>query len=356
MKFVVACGGTGGHVFPGLAAAQALQSRGHQVIVWLSGKRIEQTLSEQWTGPTEVLNARSFSGGVFGLMLGLRAATAAFFKCRALVRAQRPDALLAMGSYTSLAPVLAARQQRIPVLLHEANAVPGRFTALSAPFVQAVALHFPEAANMLRARQTLYTGMPVRPAITRAASSATGAGVPFTVLVMGGSQGAHRLNELAVDALRLLRADHIPFAVIHLAGAQDAATVARAYDEAGLVHETRAFLSDMGSVYTRASAAVCRAGASTCAELALFGLPSILIPYPFAARQHQSANAAALARAGAAIHIEQNALTTRMLADLLAKWITRPEHLDAMRRAARTRACPDAADRLANALERLAGA
>ena len=200
-KIIVACGGTGGHTFPGLAVAKELARRGHDVVVWASGRAIEGSVMKSWEGPVFSTGAKP---------LGLRNAFANLFsiiRCRREMKRFAPNALLAMGSYSSLPPVMAARARHVPVVLHEANTVPGRAVEWLARYARAVAISFAETAEHLPRRRTVLTGLPVRREI---ADQPRFDDVPpdsFCVFVTGGSQGAHRVNELAVQALTLVKAD-----------------------------------------------------------------------------------------------------------------------------------------------------
>ncbi len=361
MHIGVACGGTGGHLYPGLAAAAVLRRRGHAVTLWLAGKPGETTAVAGWDGPAETIPARGLAGQGPGARaaalagLGLAAA-----RCLARLRRRRPDVLLAMGSYASIAPALAARCLGVPLVLHEANVVPGRAIRFLAPFAAAVALGFPETRGALRHRRLADTGIPVgdRPPPAGAAPGdadwAALAPGRFTVLVMGGSRGARRLNDTASRALASLAGIGCSLQAIHLTGIEDQAEVRARYRAAGLPHAVFAFLHDMPRAYRQAALAICRSGAATCAELALYGVPAMLVPYPFAADGHQLANARALEAAGAAEVLLETDLTPDRLRDELAACAARPEPLAARRAAALRRAAPRAAEDLADLVEQLA--
>ncbi len=357
-RLIVACGGTGGHVFPGVAMARELRQRGHAVELWLAGRDIEQSSSFAWDGPTENISARGLPSG-----LSLRTAwngallLAATGRCIvSMLRGRRPAAVLAMGGYASVGPGLAAATLRIPLILHESNAVPGRAISLLSRWATTVALAFPDAAEMLPGIRTALTGFPLREtdrsgiddfANTLPASD----GECFTLLVAGGSQGAQRLNELVTDALCLLSARGIRFQAIHLAGRRDEAMVRARYEQAGVPAAVFGFLRRMDRAYEAAHLAICRAGAATCAELAAAGVPALFIPLPSATRDHQTANAVAVARAGAADLIAQEKLRPDWLADYLAEHAAAPQNLETMREAALKRAIVDGAARTADIVE-----
>ncbi len=356
MRIAVACGGTGGHILPGAAAAEALRRRGHDVQLWLAGKPGESTALAGWNGPVMTVRARGLAGASLpGRALAAGGMILAAARCVVTIRRRRLQALLAMGSYASVGPVLAAHWLSVPVVLHEANVIPGRAVRFLASRADALALGFPEAARALGHPHTVITGIPIRerpPGADPEPGPWRGlAEGQFTLLVMGGSRGARALNSLAGTALCALHQAGCPLQVIHLAGAPDAAALAGRYRAAGLPHAVFAFLHDMPRAYRRADLAVCRSGAATCAELAAFGVPALLVPYPHAADRHQQANARALADAGAATVCAESDLTAVRLADLIRAAAAEPARLAAMRQAARALSRPDAAERLADLVE-----
>lgn len=349
MDIAIACGGTGGHVFPGLAVADVLGGRGHDVTLWLSGRAAEQSsLGDRKLSVVRV-DACGFPSGpslrsvavAWGLLRSVG-------RCRRLMRAARPAAVLGMGSYASVGPVLAARTLGIPAALHEANAVPGRAVAFLSRFGCPVAVAFRGAQQYLRGRCE-FTGFPVRTDLAASRGPDTSrAQRPFTVLIMGGSQGAHRINESAVEALCLLARDGDAPAVVHLAGRADEETVRRRYEAAGVRHRVRGFLQDMGAAYRAADLAVARAGAATCAELAACGVPALLVPLPSARRDHQAANARELAAAGAVDVLSENDLAAGRLAGYIRDCARDPDKLGAMACALGKLAEPRAAERIAD--------
>jgi UDP-N-acetylglucosamine--N-acetylmuramyl-(pentapeptide) pyrophosphoryl-undecaprenol N-acetylglucosamine transferase len=355
MHFAVACGGTGGHIFPGQATAQALRDRGHRVTLWLGGSKIGASAGATWPGPVITLPASDAAAGLLrGPLAFAAAAWRGFRTAHARMRTDPPAALLAMGSYASVGAALAARVLGVPIVLHEANVVPGRAVAVLARLAWAVAMSFPETRDRLRHRRQAVTGLPLRAELVAAATEPRPAPPVPTILVMGGSQGAQRLNAAATPALGRLRAEGFPVRVLHLAGAEGADAARAAYQAAGIAHEVHAFLADMPSAYRQATLAVSRSGAGSCAELTLFGIPSVLVPYPEAVRNHQLANARALAAAGAAEILEQRHLTPDALGAILGRWLGDAPRVARMAEAARARAVPDAADRLADLVEHAA--
>lgn len=350
-KFIVACGGTGGHTFPGVAVARELRARGHEVTVWSSGRAVEASVLKGWDGETFATGARP---------LGVKTAFAnlfAFLRCRREMKKRAPDALLAMGSYSSLPPVAAAAARHVPVVLHEANAVPGRAVEFLSRFARKVAVSFPGTASCLKGHETVVTGLPVRAEIAGGARFAEVPDGAFCVFVTGGSQGAHRVNELASQALVLaamtLARDTPgkPLFVLHQTGVADEEEVRKRYAAAGVPARVTAFEQEMGRAFATADLVIARAGASTCFELALAGKPAFFIPLPSAVRNHQHLNAQAFVRAGAADEGFQDALTPRALANYILHRVAHPDDRTRKAAAMRAAAVPDAAARVADLLE-----
>ena len=270
------------------------------------------------------------------------------------MRRVRPDVVLAMGCYSSVPPVLVARLLGIPVVLHEANAVPGKAVTLLSRFARVTALSFAASASYLPGRRTLGVGMPVRtslagqPPLDGFVPVAAATEKPFTVLVTGGSLGAHAVNDLACEALISLHRRGVAVRVIHQCGPQDESDLQQRYTAAHMDVQVYAFLREMGRAYASADLAICRAGAATCFELCLCGVPSILIPLPTAVRDHQRLNAEAMVQSGGALLRLQPGLTPEMLAADIDAIRTDPARCAAMRRALQQLAAPDAAEKLAD--------
>jgi UDP-N-acetylglucosamine--N-acetylmuramyl-(pentapeptide) pyrophosphoryl-undecaprenol N-acetylglucosamine transferase len=317
-RVAIACGGTGGHLFPGLAVAQALEARGCDIELLVSAKPIDQQALCGVPGmDATVLPAVGLERGrlaAFG-----RALWRAYALALARFRARRPDAVLAMGGFTSVAPVLAARRLGIPAFLHESNAIPGKATRWLAPLADEVFVGFSEAAGRLLNQRVALVGTPVRAAFeprdAGACRLALGLDPARPVLgVVGGSQGAHAINELVVRALPALHRALPQWQFCHLTGPEDADRVRAAYASAGCRALVKPFLSEAELALGAATVLVGRAGGSSLAELGAMRVPGILIPLPAAADDHQRANARAMASCGAARVIEQNAATPEALA------------------------------------------
>ena len=367
MKIVVACGGTGGHAFPGLAVAAELKRRGHEVIVWDSGRDIESSVMRSWDGPVFSTGARQLSPkNVFSIL-------ASILRCRKEMRRAKPDAILAMGSYSSLPPVLAARMCKVKVFLHEANTVPGKAVDFLSRFAETVAISFDVTSRYLKDVRTVRTGLPVRADI---ASGRRFDFIPpnaFVVFVTGGSLGAHAVNMLLKDALVMMKSEldkrnqaaqqsinrsieqsnnsPRPLYVIHQTGAKDESLVVEAYSKVGLPSRVHAFESEMANAFASADIVVARAGASTCFELAVCGKPALLIPLPTAMRNHQHFNADAFASKGAADKGIQGQLAAKQVCRYLLEKYDHPEHLARMAERMKALATPAAAAKLADLVE-----
>ena len=345
----IACGGTGGHLFPGLAVAEQLRQRGCDVALLISPKVVDQAAVKSVRGmdiftlPAVGLQNRNYFS--FG-----RSFLKSLFAARKIFRQHRPDAVLAMGGFTSAPPIFAARKFGAKTFLHESNTVPGRANRLLACFVDGAFVGFPEAATKLRARKTSVTGTPVRPQfiLRKAEECRAMLGLDLnrrTLLVVGGSQGASGLNELILSALPLLGQKNWQW--LHLTGAKDLEKVKAAYAAQGISAVVKPFLAEMDLALGAATAAVSRAGASSLAEMAAMRLPSLLVPLPTAADNHQFVNAAAFVKTGAAGLLEQKKTSPEDVAASLTELVEN-ENLRAKMQAALAQwHAPNAAEQIA---------
>ncbi len=347
-RIAIACGGTGGHTYPGLATARVLRERGCAVTVLQAGREVEAETLSGWDGDIFKTGVRQSKRSIPGSL---------FRTWREFGR-KRPDVLVAMGSYTSLPPVVAAWLRGVPVVLHEANAIPGKAIAFLSRFACAAGIAFPEAARHFPPRVAIAdVGMPLRAEFTRGTGSTHADPAHFSLLVMGGSQGARRLNEIVVDALVDVRARHAALAarlrVTHLAGTRNEAAVRDLYARAGLTgpaFEIIGFSNEMARLYAEADFCLSRAGASSCMELALAGLPALFVPLPRLAADHQTRNAQSMAVRGAGDWRAQEDLAPGVLADYIADIAADASARAKMREALLSVARPDAAVRFADAI------
>jgi UDP-N-acetylglucosamine--N-acetylmuramyl-(pentapeptide) pyrophosphoryl-undecaprenol N-acetylglucosamine transferase len=289
-------------------------------------------------------------GGVFRGVAGLAALARAVVEARRILKEIRPVLVVGVGGYASVAAVLAARLGRQPVLLLEQNVIPGAANRLLGRLARRVCVGFAESAAFFPAGRAVHTGNPVRADVlaARDAPPPVRADGRLGLLVFGGSAGAHRLNEAAVAALRLRGARAPGFDILHQTGATDVDAVRNGYTGAGVAARVVPFIDDMGAAYVAADVVVGRAGAMTCSEVAVVGRPAILVPYPFAADDHQRRNAEVLVAAGAAELILDRELDGERLAAALEGLAADPDRRARMAAAARALGRPDAAERVAD--------
>jgi UDP-N-acetylglucosamine--N-acetylmuramyl-(pentapeptide) pyrophosphoryl-undecaprenol N-acetylglucosamine transferase len=350
---VIAGGGTGGHLFPGIALADALAARGVRVVFVGTAGGIEARVVPSTRYTLHLLPGRQLRGGGLRRALrGLATAVGAALRGVGLLRFLDPDLVVGVGGYASVAVVLAARVRGVPSVLLEQNVVPGAANRLLARLARRVCVGFAEAAAYLPRGRALHTGNPVRGDIVRPRGAHPRPGV----LVFGGSAGAHRLNTAALEAFGLLGAGARAVDVVHQTGAADVEVVRAGYAALGLDARVEPFIADMGAAYAAADVVVARAGAMTCAEVTAVGLPAILVPYPHAADDHQRRNAEVLVEAGAAEMILDPELSGERLARVLRQLLETPDRRAAMAARAAAVGRPDAAERVADECLRVAAA
>jgi UDP-N-acetylglucosamine--N-acetylmuramyl-(pentapeptide) pyrophosphoryl-undecaprenol N-acetylglucosamine transferase len=351
----IACGGTGGHLFPGIAVGREVLARGGRVTLFISEKEVDQR------AVLSVQDMRVVALPSIGLQRGR---VIAFFS--GLLRSRRiageqfggnaPHVVLAMGGFTSAGPVLAAGRFGAACYLHDSNVIPGRANRWLARFANEVFVAFAEAQARFKA-PTRITGTPVRPEFHSVdpgrSREALGLRVEDPVLlVTGGSQGASAINRLMQEALPVLAGRFRRLQYIHLTGPADLASVQGTYEGLGAKALVRAFCAEMHHALGAATLTVSRAGGSSIAEIAATRSPAVLIPYPEAADRHQSFNAAALERRGAAVVVEQNALSGSAFAARLMELLGHPAKLAALRENLSTWQPPKAAGRIVDAMFR----
>jgi UDP-N-acetylglucosamine--N-acetylmuramyl-(pentapeptide) pyrophosphoryl-undecaprenol N-acetylglucosamine transferase len=348
----IACGGTGGHLFPGIAVGRALRARGADVTLLISRKEIDQLALRGVKDFTSVaLPAVGLSGRNYpAFALGF---ARAWLAARATFRRQRPHAVLAMGGFTSAPPVLAGRACRAATFLHEGNSIPGRANRWLSRRVDEAFFYFPGAVPRLGCPHARVVGMPVRaefaPREPLGARASLGLDPAREVLlVMGGSQGATGVNDLVLRSLPQLLSAVPGLQILHLAGAADQPRLREAYQAAGVTAAVHAFLAEMDIALAAATAAVSRAGAGSLAELAATRLPAVLIPYPAAADDHQRHNALAFTETGAAWMLDQSAATPEQLVAHVRRLCHDQTARSAMREALSKWHSPDAAETMAD--------
>ncbi len=352
----IAGGGTGGHLFPGVAVAQALRALdpGLDLAFVSAGRALESQLLAQAGLTLRELKVRAFRGaGLWGKLRSLWALPGALFSALALIKTHRPALVLAVGGYAAFPLGLMAWLCRVPLVVQEQNAVPGLTNRLLGRLAQAAFVAFDEAVAHFPAGRARVLGNPLRQEVLSQALAAQAARAPeqeeFHLLVMGGSQGAHSINQALKEALPLLRERAARLRVTHQTGQADQAELAAAYAGQGFQARVQAFFSEVGTCLGQAHLVICRAGASTCSELLAVGRASVLAPYPFAAGDHQSKNAQSLAQAGAALMVPDAELNGAKVAELVRQFMDQPARRQEMERRALKLARPFAAQEIAKA-------
>ena len=348
----IACGGTGGHLFPGLAVAEELIRRDCEVMLLISPKEVDQQAVKSAFGmevitlPAVGLARGSFLGFISGFRKSHRAAKNLFQK-------KVPQAVLAMGGFTSAPPILAGRKLGAKTFLHESNTIPGRANRWLALLVDEAFVYFHEASGRMSIARAHVTGMPVRSQFSDpidAASARMSLGLhpeKPVLLVMGGSQGASAINDLILAALPMLAAHAPELQFLHLTGANDFEKVQTAYVAQKRKAVVRPFLTEMELALGAGTLAVSRSGASSLAELAAVGLPGILIPYPGATDNHQYYNALAFVESGAAKMFEQSSASPENVSHAILELIENEKERASIRQALTKWHSPQAAGEIA---------
>ncbi len=389
LRILMIAGGTGGHIFPALTVAEELRARAERrrlsILPGVDGVEESRVQAERprliGTSPhggggarprimflgtnrgleSRLIPARGFalrtvrSAGLRGIggwqkILNLLVLPQSAFETALVLREFRPDIVVGMGGYLAGPAVLEAALQDIPTLLVEPNAVPGFTNRVLAPLVRLAAVGFEEAAHFYGSRASV-TGHPVRKAFWEIPAKAHVP--PFTVLILGGSQGSKAINDRVLESLPLLAPEAGQLRFIHQTGERDYKVVHEAYQERGIPAEVCVFIENMPEAFARADLIISRAGAATVAELEAAGKAALLIPFPAATDHHQRENARALERVKAARVVEQAELTPQRLVKELRDLLSRPDRLAEMERQARGLARPDATERIAELIEGL---
>ena len=364
-RVLMAAGGTGGHIFPALAVAEELRGRGKDqergdsasagcVIQFLgTGRGLEARLIPAAGFPLRTVRAAGLVGiGGWKQLRNLLVLPRTLVEAAIFLREFQPDVVVGMGGYLAGPVMLEAALRDIPTILIEPNAIPGFTNRALGPLVRVAALGFEESARFYSSKARV-TGNPVRKAFYEIRAKDHVA--PFTILIVGGSQGSTAINKCVVDSLSLFAADAPPLEFIHQTGQRDYNSVRQGYQDCGIPAEVYPFMENLPEAFARADLIISRSGAAAVAELAAAGKASILVPFHAAAEQHQAENARAFERAGAARVILQPDLTPERLVKQVCRLLGSPRQLAQMERAARSLARPDAAARIANLIEQLAG-
>jgi UDP-N-acetylglucosamine--N-acetylmuramyl-(pentapeptide) pyrophosphoryl-undecaprenol N-acetylglucosamine transferase len=354
MRVILAGGGTGGHVIPALAIAQQLQKDYAAEVLFIGTARgIENRLVPAAGFPLRFVQV----GALKNVSLAIRLKTffdlpRSVWDSRRIVSEFRPDLVIGVGGYASGPAMLAAVLSRIPTLVFEPNFVPGFANRLLAPLVSGAAVHFAETSRYFRHCEV--TGVPVREAFFRIANQPLANTRP-TLLVFGGSQGAHAINQVVMDSSAQLLQRIPGIHIVHQTGERDYNDAQAAYANLGESVEVYRFIDDMPGLFARADLLICRSGASTVAEATAAGKPVVFVPFPRAADDHQKRNAEALERAGAAEMLEESNLNRESLVKIVSSLFSEPSRLEKMGAAARKLSHPSAARDIAAMGARLAG-
>lgn len=346
LSWIIAGGGTGGHVTPALALGEVIKERGEKLLFigsqhGLEAKLVPDAGFELLALPSQQVMGRSLSGRITGILRILSQVRAA----RRALLDRHADVVISVGGFAAMPAALAALATRRPLILVEPNAIPGRVNRITARFARMIFLGFAQAADSLSsARPVQHVGIPLRNDMTKAfnaSGSRPEATLPLHLLIFGGSQGAHQINETMIAIAPDIA--HLEIEIFHQTGKADLVAVREAYAKANIKSTVVEFEYDMPSRYQWADLAISRAGALTVAELALAGLPAFLVPYPFASDNHQVANAEALSRVGAAECLDSKPLNPSELIEKLKTISGEPKRLSAMSQSAMSLSRPLAA-------------
>ncbi len=359
IRLVIAGGGTGGHVFPGLAVYDGLREMRPVEAMWIgTGRAVESRALETTTVDYRILKVHPLKGTGMGSMIkAMCHLPVSVLRTISMLRSFKPDVVLGVGGYVSGPVIFAAKILGIPSAIHEQNLLPGLANRMAARFASRIFLSFKDSVRYFPAERCLLTGNPVRKEILLAAeeSRVAGSGRDFHLLIIGGSQGASSLNRLACSAIKALKDSGFSLTFLHQTGEKDLAQVQKFYAKHGIAGDVRPFISEMGRAYRAADLVVCRAGATTIAELTVVGRPSILIPYPFAAEGHQDLNARFMERMGAGIFLKEADTGAVKLSSNIETFMEDREKLAKMAQSAKKLGMPNAYRKIAENLVEIAG-
>jgi UDP-N-acetylglucosamine--N-acetylmuramyl-(pentapeptide) pyrophosphoryl-undecaprenol N-acetylglucosamine transferase len=355
MKIIIAGGGTGGHLFPGIALAEELRRRDSSAellfvgtehgiearVIPREGYRLKFIRSEGIVGKTAMKRVKGMA------MLGL-----SFIDAWGILRSERPDIVIGVGGYSSGAIVLSAAMMSIPTMIHEQNSVPGSANRILGKFVDRICVTYQESMPAFPVDKTILTGNPIRTKILKGEKDSACRLFSldeklFTVFVFGGSSGARSVNRVMVDALNHLGPLRESIQFLHQTGDSDFEGIRDAYRKAGVKGTVAPFIYQMAEAYAAADIVVSRAGATTLAEITALGKPAILIPYPYAAGRHQEFNALKLQEMGAAHVVQDQELKGETIAALISRMLQNSDLLGEMQKASRGLGRPEAGSRIA---------
>jgi len=353
MRLVITAGGTGGHIIPALAVAQALKEKRPDTEILFIGtdRGLEEKLAAKYNIRFVPLKSAGIKGKSFASILSAVSVNIrAFASALTIMASFRPDWVIGAGGYVTGMVVLAGRLTGARCAIQEQNSIPGLTNRILARISQRIFLSFPDAAGSFPAGKSIVTGNPLRPEFKPVDGIAR-----KILLIMGGSLGATSINRAAVSALGLIRKSLNGFEIIHQTGGADAGWVKKAYEEKGIKVKVEPFIEDMAQVFSRTKLAVCRAGGITLSELSRMGVPAIMIPLPNAADNHQYFNARYIADAGAGWILEQAGLTPEALAAEISNRLNDEEALSSASSAGRRLGLGDGTEHITEELIKCSG-
>jgi UDP-N-acetylglucosamine--N-acetylmuramyl-(pentapeptide) pyrophosphoryl-undecaprenol N-acetylglucosamine transferase len=356
VRVLIAGGGTGGHLFPGIALAEEVVDRHprNDAIFVGTDRGLEARVVPQNGFVFEAIKSRGLKGmGFVKLLLGLLLLPLSFLSALSLLRKYKPDVVVGVGGYSSGPVVMSAWLMRIPTAIQEQNALPGLTNKILGKFVDAVFLSFEGAIPFFPYKRAHVLGNPIRRGLLENFLRSKTVHETFTLLIFGGSLGARGLNTRVIEALPFLKDLKGHIVITHQTGKNDLQTVKKGYAEADFPADVREFIDDMAGAYLGADLVLCRAGATTLAELTVCKKPSILVPFPHATDDHQAVNAKALVDAGAAVMFREAELTGEKLAATIRELKNDPVRLQKMEKAAGALGRPEAAREIADVLQQL---
>lgn len=331
MKLLISAGGTGGHVFPGIAVADAFISSepGNEVVFIGTRYGLESKVVPQSGYRLLFVEARQFSGrNIAYKFITIASLVKGIHRCMSLIKKEKPDAILGMGGFTSVPTVIAGFILGIPIFLHEQNVQPGLANKMLAKYAKTIFISFEETRNYIGRGKIVCTGNPVRASVKTKIEDKKGDS--FAIFIFGGSRGARSINQSAVDMLRYMDDYRDRVTIFHQTGVEDYEGTKDIYRTSGIRHEVFSFTDKMADYYNKADVVISRAGASTIFELSYFKKPAILIPYPYSAGQHQWKNALQVESLGGGYIIENSEATGERLFYVIKKLMDEPELLKKM--------------------------
>jgi UDP-N-acetylglucosamine--N-acetylmuramyl-(pentapeptide) pyrophosphoryl-undecaprenol N-acetylglucosamine transferase len=361
LRIVIAGGGTGGHLFPGIAVAQEFEARhaASKIIFVSTGNPLERSVLSKTGYTLQTITAAGIKGrGLWNQVKSVAKIPKGILEANRILKKFSPDLTIGLGSYSAGPVAFAAWLRKIPIVVHEQNILPGITNRILSRFANRIFISFENTRSHMDPQKVHWTGNPVRQEILDNADrfkdtkNDESGDRPFTVLIIGGSQGAHRINMAVIEALDHLRhLEHLHF--VHQTGQADEQPVRQAYRQSKVGGTVQAFFDNMAEQYSRADLIICRAGATTVAEVTALGKAAIFIPFPFAADNHQVLNAGSLSDEGAAEILIEKDLSGKILSEKIKYYAARPDELEDMSARAKQFGKPDAAKNIVDDCYRL---